>query len=124
MSTLERWGGSTVLVVEDAGPPIDGRVFRDLVGDAMGEGASVLAVPVARLPASFWELAGGLAGDLLQVSVNYHVRLAVVGDLPEAAISSQAFAALVRESNAGTQHWFVPSFEALRARLEAGGGEP
>jgi hypothetical protein len=124
VSTLERWGGSTVLVVEEAGPPIDGRAFRDLVGDAMGEGASMLAVPVDRLPASFWELASGLAGDLLQVSVNYQLRLAVVGELPEAATASRAFAALVRESNAATQHWFLPSLGALRLRLESGRPAP
>ena len=118
MSTLEPWGGSTVLVVDEDGPALDGRAFRDLVGDAMGEGASMLAVPVARLPAAFWELATGLAGDVLQVSVNYHVRLAVVGELPETATGSRAFTALVRESNAGTQHWFVPSIDALRERLE------
>ena len=118
MSTLEPVGGSTVLVVDEAGPPLDGRTFRDLVGDAMGEGATMLAVPVGRLPASFWDLASGLAGDLLQVSVNYGVRLAVIGELPEAATGSRAFAALVRASNAGSQHWFVPSMDALGARLE------
>ena len=41
-------------------------------------------------------------------SANYRIRLAIVGELPEPAASSTAFAALVRESNAGTQHWFVP----------------
>ena len=117
MAGIERWGDTTVLVVDEAGPTLDGRAFRDLAGDAMGEGAGVLGIPVARMPASFWELAGGLAGDLLQVSVNYGVRLAIIGDLPEAASGSRAFAALVRESNAGTQHWFLPSLEALRERL-------
>ena len=119
MDAIERWGDTTVLVVDEAGPALDGRSFRDLVGDAMGEGARLLAIPVARLPLAFWDLASGLAGDLLQVSVNYHVRLAFVGELPAAATGSRSFTALVHESNAGSQHWFVPSLEALRLRLAA-----
>ena len=119
MSVVERWGEATVLVVDEDGPPLDGRAFRDLIGDAMGEGADLLVLPVARFPASFWELASGQAGDLFQLSVNYHVRIAVVGDLPEAATGSRSFTALVRESNAGPQHWFLPSMDALRVRLGA-----
>ena len=48
--------------------------------------------------------------------MNYRMRLAIVGDLPEPAASSDAFAASCA-SHAGTTHWFVASLDALRERL-------
>jgi hypothetical protein len=119
MSRVESWGGTCVLVVEPVGVVIGGREARDLVAEAFGEGAAMLAVPVGRLDPAFFDLRSGVAGDILQVSATYRTRLAIVGELPEPAASSRAFAALVRESNAGTQHWFVPSLVALRERLES-----
>jgi hypothetical protein len=82
----------------------------------------MVAIPVARLEPAFFDLRSGVAGDLLQASVVYRMPLAVIGALPEPAASSQAFAALVRESNAGSRHWFLPSLDALAARLAAGRG--
>ena len=120
MRRLESWGGSGVLVVETEGALIVGRAARDLMAEAFGEGATMVAIPAGRLEPAFFDLRSGVAGDILQVSANYRIRLAIVGDLPEPAASSAAFAALVRESNAGTQHWFVASLDVLRARL--GGG--
>jgi hypothetical protein len=117
MSRVATWGGTGVLVVESEGVLIGGREARDLLAEAFGEGATMLAVPVGRLEPAFFDLRSGVAGDILQVSATYRTRLAIVGDLPEPAASSDAFAALVRESNAGTQHWFVSSLDALRERL-------
>jgi hypothetical protein len=117
MSRVESWGGSRVLVVEPDGVVINGREARDLMAEAFGEGASMVAIPAARLEPAFFDLRSGVAGDILQVSVIYRIRLAIVGERPEPAASSGAFAALVRESNAGTQHWFVASLDALRQRL-------
>ena len=117
MSRLASWGGTGVLVVDPGGDVIGGRGARDLMAEAFGEGATMVAVPADQLEPAFFDLRSGVAGDILQVSVNYRMRLAIVGDLPEPAASSHAFAALVRESNAGTQHWFVTSLDALRERL-------
>ncbi len=120
--TIERWGGTTVLVVEDSGPVVAGAGARDLLGDAFAAGATLVAIPVERLAPAFFDLRTGLAGDILQVSAVYRMRLAVIGTPPEPAASSRAFAALVRESNAGRQHWFLPTPEALRLRLESDAG--
>jgi hypothetical protein len=117
MSRVESWGGTRVLVVEPDGVVIGGREARDLMAEAFGAGASMVAIPVARLEPAFFDLRSGVAGDILQVSVTYRIRLAIVGELPGPASSSNAFSALVREANAGTQHWFVPSLDALRERL-------
>ena len=110
---VERWGKRDVLLVEPEGEAIGAAAIRDLVAEALGAGASLLVVPAARLEPGFFDLRTGVAGDLLQVSVTYRMPLAVVGALPEPAASSGAFAALVRESNAGRQHWFLPSLEAV-----------
>jgi hypothetical protein len=118
MSTLESWGGTGVLVVATDGVAIGGREARDLVAEAFGDGATMVAIPVGRLEPAFFDLPSGVAGDILQVSAIYRTRLAIVGELPEPAASSKAFAALVRESNAGTQHWFVATVAEVRARLE------
>ena len=117
MSAVERWGGTTVQLAEADGAPVGGREARDLVAGALGAGASLLVIPAQRLEPAFFDLRSGVAGDVLQVFATYHVRLAVVGAVPEPAASSRAFAALVGESNVGTQHWFLSSMEALRARL-------
>ena len=117
MSRVESWGGTRVLVVEPDGAVIGGREARDLVAEAFVEGATMVAIPAGRLEPAFFDLRSGVAGDLLQVSATYRTRLAIVGELPEPAASSTAFAALVRESNAGTHHWFVASLDALRERL-------
>ena len=120
MSRLETLGGVGVLVVEAGDPVVDARGARDLMGEAFMGDLQMIAIPVDRIDPAFWDLRSGFAGDVLQVSVNYRARLAFIGELPEPAASSNAFAALVRESNAGTQHWFLPTLDALRERLERG----
>jgi hypothetical protein len=117
MSSAESWGGTSVWVVEPDGVVIRGREARDLMAEAFGEGATMVAIPVGRLEHAFFDLRTGVAGDILQVSATYRTRLAIVGELPEPARSSAAFTALVRESNGGTHHWFVASLDALRERL-------
>jgi hypothetical protein len=121
MATLRTLGGTLVLVVDAEDDVVGGQAARDLLGEAFVADAAWVAVPAGRLDPAFFDLRSGVAGDLLQLSVNYRARLAVIGELPEPAASSNAFAALVRESNAGSQHWFLPSLEALARRLEAGG---
>jgi hypothetical protein len=117
MSTVESWGGVEVLVVGEEDGVVDGRAARDLIGEAFMTGAAMVAIPVARLEPGFFDLRSGVAGDILGVSATYRSRLAIIGELPEPAASSNAFAALVRESNAGSQHWFLPTLDALRVRL-------
>jgi hypothetical protein len=117
MAAVEEWGPTTVLVVDADGPPIGGPGIRDLAAEAFGAGATRLVIPAQRLEPAFFDLRSGVAGDVLQVSSTYRMPIVIVGDLPEPAASSGAFAGLVRESNAGVQHWFLPSVEAVRARL-------
>ena len=88
------------------------------MAEAFGEGARWWRSRSDGSSHAFFDLRTGVAGDILQVSATYRTRLAIVGELPEPARSSAAFAALIRESNAGTHQWFVASLDALRERLE------
>ncbi len=110
-------GGHTVLRLDEQGPALDG---ADLLRVAFEAAAGVVACPAGRLDPAFFDLRSGVAGEVLQRFVNYGVVLAVIGPLPAPALTSRAFAALVREANRGTQHWFLPDMGALRARLGDG----
>lgn len=103
--------------------PAAGRRLRshadalEIVGEALGRGADLVVVPVARLHDDFFDLATGVAGDLLQTFVTYRLRLAVVGDISAQLAASSALRALVAESNRGRQAWFALDDGALAARL-------
>ncbi|HRD47480.1 MAG TPA: DUF4180 domain-containing protein [Caulobacter sp.] len=118
MSIVEDVAGHRVLVVAADGPPVaTERDGTDLIGDAMGEGASWIAIPVARLSDDFLTLSTGLAGAILQKAVNYRINVAIVGDVSAKMAASKPLNDFVGESNRGRHVWFVESLEALRARL-------
>ncbi len=111
---VESIGERLVLVVDDTGTPLGGRDLLDAAADA---GADVVACPAGRLDPAFFDLRTGVAGELLQQLVNYGIVLAVVGPLPDVALASRSFTALIREANRGTQQWFVGDMDELRARV-------
>jgi hypothetical protein len=89
----------------------------DLFGNAWYDHTDVLAVPVALLDESFFDLSTGHAGEIVRKSVNYGIRLAIVGDVSAHESASDAFAAFVWEVNRGDHIWFVPDAGALDAKL-------
>jgi hypothetical protein len=110
--------GVTVLECSPEGPVVDGdRAAMDLIADAMGHDAELVALPVERLPDEFFSLRSGLAGMVAQKFVNYRLRLAVVGDVATHVERSSALRDFVRETNRGTQLWFVADSSELRQRL-------
>ncbi|GHC80804.1 hypothetical protein GCM10007079_20030 [Nocardiopsis terrae] len=112
-----RVGGCPVMFCPSGGPPL--REAADVIGDAFHHGVTWIAVPVERLDPDFFRLRTGVAGDFLQKFANYRLRLALVGDVSRQVAASDAFHALVRECNRGTQCWFVPDLGALGRRLAA-----
>ena len=54
---------------------------------------------------------------MLQKLVNYHRRVAVVGDVAEAAEKSAPLRDFVRESNRGRTVWFVADLAELERKL-------
>ncbi|KAA1424763.1 DUF4180 domain-containing protein [Mumia zhuanghuii] len=115
---IDQYGSVRVLFLDAEGPliatPSDG---SQLVGDVFSHEAQMVAVPVSRLDPSFFQLRSGLAGEILQKLVNYRIQLAVVGDISAYVEDSDALRDLVRESNQGSQAWFVPDAASLEARL-------
>lgn len=110
--------GTPVLVCSPDGPVLaaDGDAL-ELIAAAFGQGAEVVAVPVARLAPEFFTLRSRLAGDITQKFVNYRLRLVVVGDIDGHLSDSSALQAFVAEANRGGPLWFVSSMEELEQRL-------
>ena len=120
MTQLLEIGTARVLKCAASGPllaaPGDA---NDFLGDAWAHEATVVAIPVERLGPDFLDLSTRIAGDVFQKFVNYHMRLAIVGDICARLEASKALTDFVRETNKGTSIWFVPDFETLRTKLEA-----
>jgi hypothetical protein len=121
MSEVLEMGAERVLLCAPGGPLISGDAdAADLVGEAFSAGAGLIAVPVERLDPAFFRLASGLAGAVAQKVVNYHKRLAVVGDIETHLANSEPLRAWVGECNRQGQVVFVPTLEALSTRLAGG----
>jgi len=111
-------GSQRVLVCDSQGERIDSRARgMDLVGEALGLGATMVAIPVARIDDVFFELRSGIAGEIAQAAVNYGLRLAIIGDIGAHVARSNALRDWVTECNRGGDLWFVTDLDALKARL-------
>ncbi|MFF5160414.1 DUF4180 domain-containing protein [Streptomyces sp. NPDC000348] len=118
---LMTWHGVPVLVCDQDGPKLSGGATAlDLIGDAMGCHAEVVAVPVERVADEFFALRSGVAGDVVQKFVNYRLRLVIVGDIASRVAESDALRDFVREANRGRQMWFVADRAELEERLARG----
>ncbi|MEV6418841.1 DUF4180 domain-containing protein [Streptomyces sp. NPDC051662] len=115
---LQHIHGVPVLFCASDGEPLRGeREALDLIGDAFSLGAAWVVIPAGRFEDAFFQLSTRVAGDIVQKFVNYRLRVAVVGDIARHTAGSTALRDFVRESNRGTQLWFVPDTEALSTRL-------
>jgi hypothetical protein len=93
------------------------RDFTDLIGDAMSEAVSFLAISADRIGDDFYRLRSGLAGEVLQKLVNYHFKLAIIGDVSKWVAESNAFRDLLIELERGTDVFVVPDLPALELRI-------
>jgi hypothetical protein len=66
-----------------------------------------LALHVEDIAPEVFDLRTGILGEFFQKLVNYRRRLVIVGDVSQHEARSEAFAALVRESNRGRDVAFV-----------------
>ncbi|MCR6649942.1 MAG: DUF4180 domain-containing protein [Cellulomonas sp.] len=114
---VEVIGDHRVLVLPGSGPSLGVAQATDLIGDAWGYDASVVAVPIERLDPAFFQLRSGVAGEIAQKLVNYHLHLVVVGDVSEQVSASESLRAYVTESNRGRHVWFVANDDELTRRL-------
>jgi hypothetical protein len=117
-ATLEHHHGVAVLVCAPDGPMLRTETdATDVIGDAFGLGAELVALPVERLADDFFALRTGLAGAVVQKFVNYRIRLVIVGDISAHVERSTALRDFVHEANRGNQLWFVATAEELDGRL-------
>lgn len=120
MVTTER-NGTRVLEVAPEGPVVcDESSALDVIGDAFGEEADVVAVPVERLCAEFFRLRSGVAGAVVQKFATYRLRLVVVGDPTHHGPTSGPVEDWIREANRSRDLWFVADHAELSRRLAAG----
>ncbi|MFJ7254228.1 DUF4180 domain-containing protein [Streptomyces sp. NPDC098085] len=116
--TLQHLAGTPVLVCAQVGAPLrNEQDALDLIGEGLGHDAAWVAVPVGRLTDDFFRLRTRVAGGIVQKFANYRLKLAVVGDISRHTEAGGALPDFVRESNRGTQLWFLPDIDALRTRL-------
>jgi hypothetical protein len=111
-------GRAVIWLCAAEGPRLDGeQAALDLIGEAYGSGATLIAVPVARLAPGFLMLSTRMAGGAIQKFVNYGFRVAFLGDISGPLAQSHALRDFVRESNRGPHVWFLDDLDALAARL-------
>lgn len=95
--------------------PTDGPIIAsesdalDYIGNASYSGADLLVIPVARLAPDFFKLSTGLAGAILQKCTNYHLKVAIVGDITAYTAKSGPLRDFVYESNKHGAVRFVAS---------------
>jgi hypothetical protein len=80
--------------------------------------ADWIAFTPEQLGDDFFELRTGRAGAVAQKFVDYHMGLAVVGDISERTAASASLSDWVRESNRGKNLWFVDDLDELGQRLQ------
>ena len=106
--------------------PADGPVIQtereatDMLGEAIGRDAKLVVLPSVRLAPAFFQLRTGLAGAIAQKFVNYRMKLAIVGVIPDEALQSSALQAFIKECNRGQNIWFLDQIEDLEKKLATG----
>ena len=71
----------------------------DIIGEAFGQQAALVVIPVERLSPDFFRLGTGLAGAILQKFTNYQMRVAIIGDISGFTAKSGPLRDFVHESN-------------------------
>ena len=69
----------------------------DIIGEAFGQQAALVVIPIERLSPDFFRL--GLAGAILQKFTNYQMRVAIIGDISGFTAKSGPLRDFVHESN-------------------------
>lgn len=78
-------------------------------------GASNIVIDKAAVCEEFFVLSTGLAGEILQKFINYHIRLAIYGDYT--GYTSKPLKDFIYESNKGKNFFFVATKEEAIQKL-------
>lgn len=78
-------------------------------------GAAKIVIDKTAIAEEFFILSTGMAGEILQKFINYHVKAAIWGDYSR--YTSKPLRDFIYESNRGKDFFFVETEEAAIARL-------
>lgn len=78
-------------------------------------GCDSMAIYKSSVTEDFFTLSTGIAGGILQKFVNYHMKLAIIGDYSH--YTSKALRDFIFESNNGTHVFFLNTEEEAVAKL-------
>lgn len=79
-------------------------------------GCSRLVLDKGAISEDFFRLSSGMAGEVLQKFINYHMKLAVLGDYSR--YTSKPLQDFIYESNRGRDIFFVENMEQAVEKLE------
>lgn len=114
---IQDLAGLRVFFASTEGPNLSEDTYlSDLIGEAFSARAEMIAIPLTRLGLDFLNLKSGVAGRILQKLVNYHFRIAILGDVSAPAENSNSLREFIQESNRGRTVWFCEDLAALMAR--------
>ncbi|MBK8835692.1 MAG: DUF4180 domain-containing protein [Anaerolineae bacterium] len=100
---IEHNGIKVVETIPDGASIFVGNSVLDAIAACGENRTDRLLVHVASVPAGFFDLKSGEAGEILQKLRNYRIRLALVGGV-DAAAASERFSEMMIEEN--RQRWF------------------
>lgn len=109
-------GLSLAVISSDEPVIIDGPSALDLAMTVKYQtGASSLILDKRAVCEEFFILSSGLAGDILQKYINYHIRAAIYGDYSR--YTSKPLRDFIYESNNGTNFFFTATKEEAVQKL-------
>lgn len=109
-------GVSLAVISSDESVIIDGPSALDLAMTVKYQtGASALVLEKGAVCEEFFILSSGLAGDVLQKCINYHIRAAIYGDYTR--YISKPLRDFIYESNHGKDFFFTATKEEAIQKL-------
>jgi len=117
MTFLKVGKSGDITLAQDEGLIItDTESALDLIATVRYEtGSDRLILEKSAVCEDFFKLSSGLAGAVLQKFVNYHMKMAIVGDF--SGYTSKPLKDFIYESNRGSNFFFVGTLEEALARL-------
>ena len=104
------------LVVSDEKIVVDTQSALDLIVSVKyGTGAERIILDKNNIAEEFFVLSSGMAGEILQKFINYHVKVAIYGDYSK--YTSKPLKDFIYESNNGRDIFFTDSREEAIEKL-------
>ena len=122
IEVINKNGIDIAVISSDEAVITDTQSALDLVMSVKYEtGAERIALPKELIREEFFTLSSGIAGEILQKFVNYHIKAAIYGDYSH--YTSKPLKDFIYESNQGKDFFFVATQEEAVSRL-AQAGQP